>query len=113
MALIAALQEFGRELGDPESHPVVTASYDLHSLRRTPPTATTPYADSPPVLRILYCYVRNQSGQEIAVVAVGGDKSTLGNAWYRANLTRAQDRVDQWCQRNPGFKPVVKRGGRR
>jgi len=113
MALIAALGEFGRDLGDPDSHPVVTASYDLHALRRTPPSATTPYADGPPVLRILYCYVSNESGDEIAVVAVGGDKSSLGNAWYQANLTRAQDRVDQWCQHNPGFKPIVRRGGKR
>lgn len=113
MALIAALQEFGRDLGDPESHPVVSASYDLHALRRTPPTETTPYADGPPVLRILYGFVHDGDGTEIAVVAVGGDKSHLGNSWYQANLTRAQDRVDQWCQHNPGYKPIIKRGGRR
>jgi len=29
MALIAALEQYGRELGDPECHPIVTASYDL------------------------------------------------------------------------------------
>ncbi len=113
MALIAALGEFGRELGDPESHPVVSTSYDIHALRRAPPTSTTPYADGPPVLRILYGFVTSNDGEEIAVVAVGGDKTALGNTWYQANLTRAQDRIDQWCQHNPGYKPIIKRGGRR
>ena len=113
MALIAALEKYGRELGDPECHPVVTASYDLHALRRTPPTTTTPYADSPPVLRILFGFVSNDDGEEVAVVAIGGDKSSLGNHWYRANITQAQDRIDQWCQHHPTYKPIIKRGGRR
>ncbi len=113
MALIAALGEFGRGLGDPESHPVVSAGYDLHALRRTPPTVTMPYADGPPVLRILYGFVTNDDGDEIAVVAIAGDKAALGTAWYQTNLNRAQDRIDQWCQHNPGYKPIIKRGGRR
>lgn len=112
-ALIAALEEYGRELGDPECHPIVTASYDVHALRRTPPTATTPYAERPPVLRILFGYVRDDQQHEVAVVAHGGDKTHLGNAWYPTNLTRAQDRIDQWCRHNPTYKPIIKRGGRR
>ncbi len=113
MALIAALEEYGRELGDPECHPVVTAGYDLHALRRTPPTATTPYADSPPVLRILFGFVRNNKGDEAAVMAIGGDKTKLGNRWYAANITQAQDRIDQWCQHHATYQPIIKRGGRR
>ncbi|MDE0699413.1 MAG: hypothetical protein F4Y27_09340 [Acidimicrobiaceae bacterium] len=113
MALISALEEFGRDLGDPECHPVVTASYDLHALRRSPPTSTTPYAQGPPVLRILFGYVRSEDRQEVAVVALGGDKIWLGNAWYPANVTQAQDRIDQWCQIHPGFKPLMRRGGLR
>ena len=46
---MSALEQYGRQLGDPECHPVVTASYDMYALWRTPPTATTPYADPPPV----------------------------------------------------------------
>lgn len=113
MALIAALEEYGRELGPPESHPVHGASYDLHALRRTPPTNATPYAQAPPVLRVLYGFVEDQDGNESAVLAVGGDKTRLGNAWYPANITQAQDRIDQWCQHNQGYKPVAKRGGTR
>ncbi len=110
MALISALEEYGRDLGDPECHPVVTASYDLHALRRSPPTIATPIAVGPPVLRILFGFARDESGKEVAVVALGGDKTALGNAWYPANITQAQDRIDQWCQRNPSYKPVMKRG---
>lgn len=110
MALIAALEEYGRDLGDPECHPVVTASYDLYALRRSPPTSTTPYATDPPVLRILFGFARDEGGTEVAVVTLGGDKTALGNAWYPANITQAQDRIDQWCQRNPSYKPVMKRG---
>lgn len=47
----------GRELGDPESHPVVTSQLGLRALRRTPPTGVTPYAEGPPVIRILYGFV--------------------------------------------------------
>ena len=110
MALIAALGEYGRDLGDPECHPIVTSSYDLHALRRSPPTITTPYAYGPPVLRILFGYVRDEDGNDAAVMALGGDKTALGNAWYPANITQAQDRIDQWCQRNPGYKPITNRG---
>lgn len=110
MALIAALEEYGRDLGDPECHPIVTASYDLYALRRSPPTRTTPYAIGPPVMRILFGFARDEGGNEVAVVTLGGDKTALGNAWYPANVTQAQDRIDQWCQRNPSYKPVMKRG---
>jgi hypothetical protein len=32
-ALLVALERFGEELGDPESHPVVTSRVGLHALR--------------------------------------------------------------------------------
>jgi hypothetical protein len=54
----------------------------MHALRRTPPSATTPYADRPPVLRVLYAYCRRPSGELVAVVLIGGDKTDLGNRWY-------------------------------
>jgi hypothetical protein len=60
MALLAALEQHGRDLEQAardESHAIVTARYDLHALRRTPPTLSTPYATAPPVLRIVYGFV--------------------------------------------------------
>ena len=88
---------------------MVTASYDLHALRRTPPTQVTPYAHAPPVLRILFGYVRDEEGNELAVIALGGDKTELGHLWYPPNITQAQDRINQWCQHNQSYKPVVQR----
>ena len=41
MALLTAVEECGRDLegeARDESHAIVTARYDLHALRRTPPT---------------------------------------------------------------------------
>jgi len=113
LALINAVQEFGRALGDPECHPVVVARYDLHALRRTPPSVTTPYAQAPPILRVLFGFVSDDEHREVAVVAIGGDKTTLGNAWYPANVTQAEARIDQWCQQNPTYRPIIVRGGSR
>ena len=58
---------------------MVTARYDIHALRRTPPTATTPYADTAPVLRILFGFVIDDTGLEAVVVLIGGDKTELGD----------------------------------
>ncbi len=113
MALINALEDRGRELEGDESHPVYSTRYDLHALRRNPPTQTTPFADGPPVLRLLYGYVRDHTGQEVAVLALGGDKSRLGNDWYPANIAQAEARIDQWCRNHPGYKPIRKSGGPR
>jgi hypothetical protein len=33
LALISALQTYGTNLGDPESHPVVTSTLDMHALK--------------------------------------------------------------------------------
>ena len=111
-ALLGALERHGRDLGDPECHEVVSARYDIRALRRTPPTQTTPYAVGPPVIRVLVGFARHEEGKTIAVALAGGDKTELGNRWYPANVQRAQQRLNQWCSRNPGFAPIVRRGGR-
>jgi hypothetical protein len=114
MALLTALERHGRDLeaeARDESHPIVTARYDLHALRRTPPTQSTPYADAPPVLRVIYGFCRTADG-EIAVALVGGDKTTLENQWYPPHIAEAQDRLDQYCRQYPELTPIVKRGNR-
>jgi hypothetical protein len=73
-----------------EVHPIVTARYDLHALRRTPPTQSTPYADAPPVLWIIYGYCRSDAGGDVAVALVGGDRASLGNHWYTPHIAEAQ-----------------------
>jgi hypothetical protein len=113
MALLTALEVHGRALEEEvreESHPIVTARYDLHALRRTPPTESTPYATGPPVLRIVYGYCRAKSGDELAVVLIGGDKATLGNVWYPRHINEAEARLDQYCRNHRELQPIVKRG---
>ncbi len=115
MALLTALEEHGRALDDEtqeESHPVVTSRYDMHALRRTPPSQAAPYATGPPVLRLLYAICSASDGTEVAVALLGGDKTTLGNFWYPPNVTEAQHRLDQYCRQDPDLSPIVKRGER-
>jgi hypothetical protein len=115
MALLTALEEHGRDLDDQrreESHPIVTSRYDMHALRRTPPTESTPYADAPPVLRILYAVCRADRGGEFAVILLGGDKTELGNLWYPASINEAEHRLDQYCRHHKDISPIVKRGNR-
>jgi hypothetical protein len=115
MALLTALETHGRDLDDErreESHPVVTSRDDMHALRRTPPSEAAPYADRPPVLRILYAVCRTPDRGEVAVVLLGGDKTALGNNWYPANLTEAEARLDQHARQHPDTTPIVKRGNR-
>lgn len=92
-ALIDALGAHGRDLGDPESHPVVTSRLGLRALRRTPPTTVTPYAEGPPVIRVLYGLVAPDRGDVRAVLLLGGDKTALGNRWYPTNLAEAERRL--------------------
>lgn len=115
MALLTALEEHGRDLDDErreESHPVVTSRFDLHALRRTPPSEAAPYADRPPVLRVLYAICTTTGGAEVAVVLLGGDKTRLGNTWYPTNVGEAEARLDSYCRKNPSTSPIVKRGNR-
>lgn len=113
MALLTALELHGRDLDDErreESHPVVTSRFDMHALRRTPPSEAAPYADAPTVLRILYGICRTGSGEEAAVVLLGGDKTTLGSQWYPPHVTEAEFRLEQYCRQHPDLSPIRKRG---
>ena len=115
MALLTALEQHGRDLDDEsreESHPVVTSRYDMHALRRTPPSEAAPYAVGPPVLRILYAVCRTADGGEVAVALLGGDKTVLGNNWYPVNLNEAEARLDSYCRQHTETSPIVKRGNR-
>ncbi len=114
MALLVALEQHGRKLDDEahdESHPIVTARYDLHALRRTPPTQSTPYAIGPPVYRIIYGYC-TRHGTDVAVVLIGGDKTTLGNHWYPPNIAESQTRLEQYTRQHTDLTAIVKRGNR-
>lgn len=96
VALIDHLAGAGQEILEPESKPIASSRY-LHELRRTPPSTAAPYADKPPVLRVLYAFCRTSSNEVIAVVLLGGDKTELGNAWYPTNLMRAETRLTSLC----------------
>jgi hypothetical protein len=114
MALPTALEEHGRELDDEdreESHPVVTSRYDMHALRRTPPSEAAPHAVGPPVLRILYA-ICSITSEECAVVLLGGDKATLGNQWYPVQVNEAEARLDNYCRQDADTSPIAKRGKR-
>ncbi len=112
MALISVLEEEGTELGDPESHPVVTSKYWMHALRRTPPSTSTPLATGPPILRLLYCYCEDENGQTIALLVVGGNKTNLGNSWYPPHRDLAEKLTRQWCDQKVGRKPIISKGTR-
>lgn len=99
MALLTALEEHGTDLGDPESHPVVTSDRKLRALRRTPPTDVTPYATEPPVLRVLYGFASPPEGGMKAVVLFGGDKTVAGNRWYPTAVAEAERRLGDLCRR--------------
>lgn len=113
MALLTALELHGRDLDDErreESHPVVTSRFDMHALRRTPPSEAAPYADAPPVLRVLYAICTADSGEEDAVILLGGDKTTLGSQWYPPHVAEAEFRLEQYCRQHPDLSPIRKRG---
>jgi hypothetical protein len=115
MALLTALEEHGRALGDAgreESHPVVSSRFDMHALRRTPPSEVAPFATELPVLRVPYGICRRNQGGEEAVILLGGDKTQLGSTWYPPNIAEAEQRLEQYCRRHPDLEPIVKRGGR-
>jgi len=98
-ALMDALAAHGRDLGEPESHPVVTSRLGLRALRRTPPTSVTPYAEEPPVIRVLYGFVAPAQEPMRAVLLLGGDKTDLGNRWYPTNLAEAERRLTVFAAR--------------
>lgn len=115
VALLTALEVHGRDLDDEnreEAHPVVTSRYDMHALRRTPPSEAAPYADRPPVLRILYAICSTDAGEDAAVVLLGGDKTRLGTQWYPVHVNEAEARLDNYCRQHAGTSPIPKRGRR-
>lgn len=93
IALLDALEAEGRRLAEPESHPTFSSRFDMHALRRTPPSPTIPRAFGPPVIRMLYAFCRRRTGTTIAVVLVGGEKTHLGNRWYPPNVIEAERRL--------------------
>ena len=109
MALIGALEAFGISLEGDETRPIVSSKYEMHELRRTPPSATLPYADKPPVIRILYAFCRRRDQGPVAVILLGGDKSELGEAWYLSNVAVAERRLEEYAQRYPQLKPMMRR----
>ena len=114
MALLGALEEHGRDLEgeatDDPSHPIVVSRYHMFALRRTPPTAYTPYADAPPVIRIPYVWFVDGDGPEFAVVMLMGDKTRLGSYWYPAQVKKIEDQlIPGWERSNPGHHARIRR----
>ncbi len=113
--LIDALETYGHEIEgdatDDPSHPVVTSRLAMFALRRTPPTIYTPYATSPPLVRIPYVwFVDRPTGEELAVVMLLGDKSDLKNHWYPTKVQRIEmTLVPDWERANPSHHATVRR----
>lgn len=96
--LLDALEQYGHEIEgdapDDASHPIVISNLAAFALRRTPPTAYTPYATKPPVLRIPYVWYRDiTTNGELAVVMSIGSKTTLGHLWYPAQVQLIESRL--------------------
>ena len=121
-ALLGALEEFGHDIEedshhpDAISHPVVTSRYRTFALRRTPPTRATPYADSPPVLRIPYVwfidwFIDTTSSGDVAVVMLMGDKTEAGNYWYPriVDMFDNASMVSEWERTHPDHRAIVRR----
>lgn len=103
-ALLTALGRYGRTLGLEESRRIVSSSIDMHELRRTPASDTLPHATAPPVIRVLYAFVRGDDG-EVAIVLHGGDKGERGNDWYDDFVPLAEDRYRTFCAKH-GYQEV-------
>jgi hypothetical protein len=75
------------------------------------PTTYTPYADQPPVIRIPYVwFVDTETGEELAVVMLMGDKTGLNNDWYPAKVQQIElTQVPEWDKANPSHKARVRR----
>jgi hypothetical protein len=114
-ALLDALERHGHGIegeapGDP-SHPIVTSRLRTFALRRTPPTDYTPYADQPPVIRIAYVWFTDDAKrEELAVVMLMGDKTTLGNNWYPSKVSTIEHTlVPDWERINSHHHAQVRR----
>ncbi len=114
-ALLDALERHGHDIegevpSDP-SHPIVISRFRTFALRRTPPTKYTPYADQPPVIRIAYVWFTDDSKrEELAVVMLMGDKTTLGNNWYPSKINTIENTlVPDWEHTHPNHHAQVRR----
>lgn len=113
--LIDALETHGHlvegDAPDDPSHPIVISRLHTYALRRTPPTTYTPYADQPPVIRIPYVwFIDTETGDELAVVMLMGDKTALNNDWYPAKVKQIElIQVPEWEKANPSHKARVRR----
>lgn len=115
VALLDALERHGHEIegeaaGD-ASHPIVISRLRNFALRRTPPTDYTPYATTPPVIRVPYVWFAEADGsEEVAVVMLLGDKTTSGNAWYPSKVNLIESRlVPDWKRAHPTQRPQERR----
>ena len=113
--LIDSLERYGHAVEgvathDP-SHPVVTSRLAMFALRRTPPTHYTPYAISPPVIRVPYVWFTDiAQSDELAVVMLMGDKTDLGNNWYPAKVAYIENTLaPSWEQAHPSHRAIVRR----
>jgi len=112
-ALLRALEDFGHGIeghqpGD-ASHPIVTSRFETYALRRTPPTNFTPYAYTPPVLRIPYVWFSTDT-KDIAVVMLAGDKAGLNYDWYPGIVKQIEGTmIPEWQHHNPTHKAKVRR----
>lgn len=113
--LLDALEEHGHDIegesADDPSHPVVTSRFQMFALRRTPPTTYTPYADEPPVIRVPYVwFVDAETGQELAVVMLMGDKTTQGNHWYPKQVESIETLlIPSWQHHHPNHRAMTRR----
>lgn len=113
MALLSALEDYGHEIegyqSEDASHPIVISRFRMFALRRTPPTVHTPYADTPPVLRIPYVWFDRAEGGEIAVVMLIGDKTERARDWYPSAVNQIEGTmIGEWRQRHPDHRAQVK-----
>ncbi len=46
----------------------------------------------------------------MAVVLVGGDKTTLGNLWYPPHIAEAEIRLEQYGRQHRELTAITKRG---
>lgn len=113
--LIDALETYGHEIEgdatDDPSHPVVISRLAMFALRRTPPTTYTPYATSPPVIRIPYVWFADaDTGEELAVVMLLGDKTDLKNDWYPTKVKYIELKlVPDWERANSSHHAITRR----
>ena len=86
-----------------------SSRFDMHELRRTPPSETLPYAEGPPVIRILYAFCQRQNAGPVAVILLGGDKADLGEDWYLSNVPVSERRLEEYVRRHDELKPLGRR----